>query len=121
MFKLPLFIYNLKFYFKFTLLIKHNCPVRFNFVKYLDNLFAVRKVPQRRAGGPIKKKIRTQLKIGEHDLLPTLLQQFPGLELSKQTLDNAWKKQFRQIENLTKMQNNHLQKKRTSDLKVFNI
>ena len=78
----------------------------------------VRKVPQPRAGGPVKKKVKSQLKIGEHDLLPTLLQQFPGIELSKQTLDNAWRKQFRQIENLTRMQNNHLQKKRASDLKV---
>ena len=89
---------------------------RFNLIKL--QLSAVRNVPQRRLAAQISPKVKSNLEIGEHDLLPILLQEMPGLQLSKPVLDDAWRKQFRQIENLTKQESSHQAKKRANDLKV---
>nr|CAB3230078.1 centrosomal protein of 95 kDa-like [Phallusia mammillata] len=56
---------------------------------------------------PSERKIKGDLEIGEHDLLPLLISEFPGLELSSHTVNNAWKKQFRQIEVLTSRESQH--------------
>ena len=75
-------------------------------------------MPQKSFGIHVKKKISNNLSIGEHDLLPVLLSEFPGLTLSKPVLDSAWRKQFRQIETLTKMEDTYQARKRANDLKV---
>ena len=80
-------------------------------------MFSVVRTPKpkvRRA----RKKLDKGLVIGEHDLLPTLVSEFPGLELSSTILNNAWKKQFRQIEMLTKKECDHSLQKRLSEKKV---
>ena len=68
--------------------------------------------------GRVKRCGKEQMVIGEYDLLPTLISEFPGLELSSAALNNAWKKQFRQIEALTKHESNHALKKRLSEKRV---
>jgi len=78
----------------------------------------VRNMPQKSFGIHVKKKISNNLSIGEHDLLPVLLSEFPGLTLSKPVLDSAWRKQFRQIETLTKMEDTYQARKRANDLKL---
>ena len=68
--------------------------------------------------GRVKRRPEDRLVIGEHDLLPTLISEFPGLELSSAALNNAWKKQFRQLEALTKQESDHALKKRLSEKRV---
>ena len=68
--------------------------------------------------GRIEGRGDERLIIGEHDLLPTLISEFPGLGLTSATLNNAWRKQFRQMENITKNQSNYVLKKRLSEKKV---
>jgi len=69
-----------------------------------------------RRGKPARKKLKqNEMSIGEHDLLPLLMDEFPGLQLSKTTLNNAWQKQFRQIEAITNNETHHQQMKRNSE------
>nr|XP_002124068.1 centrosomal protein of 95 kDa-like [Ciona intestinalis] len=71
---------------------------------------------KRRLGSsPIRKKLSSNLTIGEHDLLPMLMDEFPGLHLSPTTLNNAWKKQFRQIEVITSNEARHMRAKKSSE------
>ncbi|XP_076810131.1 centrosomal protein of 95 kDa-like [Clavelina lepadiformis] len=74
----------------------------------------VQKTPNSRMR-PIKKKIQGNMVIGEHDLLPALIAEFPGLELSSTALNNAWRKQFQQIERLTRSESNHMRQKRNNE------
>uniref|UniRef100_H2ZGE1 Uncharacterized protein n=1 Tax=Ciona savignyi TaxID=51511 RepID=H2ZGE1_CIOSA len=71
---------------------------------------------KRRLGSsPIRKKMASNMTIGEHDLLPLLMEEFPGLHLSPTTLNNAWKRQFRQIEVITSNEARHMRAKKNSE------
>ncbi|XP_076148955.1 centrosomal protein of 95 kDa-like isoform X1 [Alosa pseudoharengus] len=47
----------------------------------------------------------TPMKLKENDLLPTLLEEFPGLQVSPHTLGHMWKQQLRQVDHLNASEN----------------
>ena len=56
--------------------------------------------------------------IGEDEMLPTVMQEFPFLHVSPQTAHDMWAKQMRQMEQLTKMGIDQQYKKTKTQLKV---
>ncbi|XP_070250105.1 centrosomal protein of 95 kDa isoform X4 [Myotis yumanensis] len=57
--------------------------------------------PSPRGGLPKANKV-VPMKVNEHSLLPLMLEQFPFLHVSGQTLSKMWKQQIAQIEQLKK-------------------
>ncbi|XP_036124159.1 centrosomal protein of 95 kDa isoform X2 [Molossus molossus] len=57
--------------------------------------------PSPRAGLPKPKKV-VPMKVNEHSLLPLMLEQFPFLYVSGQTLSKMWKQQIAQVEQFKK-------------------
>ncbi|XP_029456617.1 centrosomal protein of 95 kDa isoform X2 [Rhinatrema bivittatum] len=57
------------------------------------------RIPSRSVARPRKA---TPIKIKDNDLLPLLLEEFPYLHISPHTLNQMWKQQFAQMEQLTK-------------------
>ncbi|XP_066522439.1 centrosomal protein of 95 kDa-like isoform X2 [Hoplias malabaricus] len=57
------------------------------------------------------------LRVKENDLLPTLLEENPPLPFSSQTLSSMWKKQLRQVDQLSALNN---QRKHTHSTKLSN-
>ncbi|MFT7804141.1 hypothetical protein Z043-101123 [Arapaima gigas] len=47
------------------------------------------------------------LKIRENDLLPTLLEEFPHLQLSAHTVSHMWKRQLKQVDRLAPLPDQH--------------
>ncbi|XP_022092702.1 centrosomal protein of 95 kDa-like isoform X2 [Acanthaster planci] len=58
-----------------------------------------------------------RLSIGEDEMLPTVMQEFPFLHVSPQTAHDMWAKQMRQMEQLTKMGVDQQYKKTKTQLK----
>ncbi|XP_054429011.1 centrosomal protein of 95 kDa isoform X1 [Pteronotus mesoamericanus] len=58
-------------------------------------------IPSPRGGLPKPNKV-VPMKVNEHSLLPLMLEQFPFLYVSGQTLSKMWKQQIAQIEQLKK-------------------
>ncbi|XP_064644332.1 centrosomal protein of 95 kDa-like [Lineus longissimus] len=56
------------------------------------------------SASPPRMKRRTQLCIKDNDILPMLLEEFPYLYLSSETLHDLWRKSFHQIEQLSKVE-----------------
>ncbi|XP_033630003.1 centrosomal protein of 95 kDa-like isoform X1 [Asterias rubens] len=59
-----------------------------------------------------------RLSIGEDEMLPTVMQEFPFLHVSPQTAHDMWAKQMRQMEQLTKMGIDQQYKKTKTQLKM---
>ncbi|XP_038047602.1 centrosomal protein of 95 kDa-like [Patiria miniata] len=59
-----------------------------------------------------------RLSIGDDEMLPTVMQEFPFLHVSPQTAHDMWAKQMRQMEQLTKMGLDQKYKKTKTQLKM---
>ncbi|XP_040293347.1 centrosomal protein of 95 kDa isoform X2 [Bufo bufo] len=58
--------------------------------------------PPRKPWAPNLRKPANRMKIKENDLLPLLLEEFPHLQISQQTLRSMWKGQLAQVEQLAR-------------------
>lgn len=47
------------------------------------------------------------VRVKENDLLPVLLDEFPPLQFSPHTLSHMWKQQFRQVDRLSALDDQH--------------
>uniref|UniRef100_A0A287BCZ8 Centrosomal protein 95 n=1 Tax=Sus scrofa TaxID=9823 RepID=A0A287BCZ8_PIG len=81
--------------------------IRRNFIKKLQNVvspgrFTLEKPHLQVRSGLPKPNNAVPMKVNEHSLLPLMLQQFPFLYVSGQTLSKMWKQQIAQVEQLKK-------------------
>ena len=71
----------------------------------------------------LKKFFYLAVKVNEHSLLPLMLEQFPGLDVSGQTLSKMWKQQITQVEQLKKdaYRENRSKKKLQDEVRELSI
>ncbi|XP_042560287.1 centrosomal protein of 95 kDa-like [Clupea harengus] len=61
--------------------------------------------PSSRKQSHLQTRKAAAMKLKENDLLPTLLEEFPGLHLSPHALGRMWKQQLRQVDHLNAPEN----------------